>query len=311
FREDPVRMLRAIRHGTRLGFEIEEGTRKALHSERDEILKANPARLLEEFYKDLAGGCAREYFQTLHDYKFLQVLVPALTAAFRKRGARAGKALFFDTLERLDDLYHAKQEITHAQSLAAFFSPLILPVTKIVEEFDDESHAVPEPFQEALQPALENLKIYRRDAERLWHILGAWPRLAKGFERGHLPRALTRRQYFRDAIEVFGLLNEPSPELEEFLEYGRGEIPPEDEQIPDPQEKGRRRRGPRRGHGRKSGGGRDAGDPGKDSRSDSDSDDRKKSSRKKSSAGSKSSGSRSKKAAKKSSKKSGGRKRSR
>ncbi len=251
FREDPVRMLRAIRHGTRLDFEIEEATHKSLLSEREEILKANPARLLEEFYKDLASGSSRAFFDVLHQYKFLQILMPALHASFRKRGARAGKTLFFDTLARLDETSLQGHAISHAMGLAALFSPIIVPVAEEVAQLEDESHAVPEPFQEALQPALENLKIYRRDAERLWHILGAWPRLARGYERGTLPRTLTRRQYFPDAIEVFGLLTEPSPDLDDFLEYARAEIPPLNEQIPDPVDTSRRRRrrrpGPRGG----------------------------------------------------------------
>ena len=161
FREDPVRMLRVIRHATRLDFEIEAETRRALTTQQDEILKANAARLLEEFYKDLSSGRSRAFFDELHRTGFLSLLVEPLVTTFKQRGERAGKALFFESLERLDRLSEEGIEITHPLGLAALLSPLILPVTRKLAGRGDE--AEPEPFQKALSPVFTRLKIYRRD----------------------------------------------------------------------------------------------------------------------------------------------------
>lgn len=243
FREDPVRMLRAIRHATRLGFEISDDTHDALESERDEILKANSARLLEEFYKDLSGGKSTDYFRTLHESKFLTTLVPELTKSFRKRGERAGEALFYESLERLDELKFQGVEITHAIGLAALFSPLILPVARTLEDGKSPGATPYEAYQEALGPALTHLRIYRRDSERLWHILGAWTRVALAFERDSIPQSLLKRQYFPEAIEIFGLLSDSSAALESFVEFARTQIPPLEEQVADPDtEPGRKKR---------------------------------------------------------------------
>src|SRR5438105_3962013 len=48
FREDPVRMMRAIEFASRLNFAIEEGTYAAIVRHRNEILKASPPRVSEE-----------------------------------------------------------------------------------------------------------------------------------------------------------------------------------------------------------------------------------------------------------------------
>src|SRR6266480_3472254 len=48
FREDPVRMMRAIEFASRLGFEIEPATYDAILRHRNEILKASPPRVSEE-----------------------------------------------------------------------------------------------------------------------------------------------------------------------------------------------------------------------------------------------------------------------
>jgi len=253
FREDPVRMLRAIRHATRLGFEIERETRRALESEREEILKANEARLLEEFYKDLASGRSRPYFEELDATGFLELLLPSLTATFRRRGARRGRALLQESLERLDERHARGEEISHVLGLAALLSPLIVPVTETLGGSGNEPN--PEPFREALMPALERVRVYRRDAERLWHVLGAWGRLERAMERESIPKSLSRRHYFPEALDVFELLSEPSDELDAFLELGRS-LPPPTEEPPEP--KRRPRRGGR-GRGRGGRGGEGSG----------------------------------------------------
>jgi poly(A) polymerase len=46
FREDPVRMLRAVEFASRLDFEIEPETYDAIIRHRNEILKASPPRIL-------------------------------------------------------------------------------------------------------------------------------------------------------------------------------------------------------------------------------------------------------------------------
>lgn len=56
FREDPVRMMRALEYGARLGFEIEAATAAAIRSCRDEIVEASPARLSYELFEALRSG---------------------------------------------------------------------------------------------------------------------------------------------------------------------------------------------------------------------------------------------------------------
>src|SRR5947209_3199096 len=59
FREDPVRMMRAIEFASRLGFQIEEKTWEALGRHRNDILKASPPRVSEEILELLRRGWSR------------------------------------------------------------------------------------------------------------------------------------------------------------------------------------------------------------------------------------------------------------
>lgn len=240
FREDPVRMTRTLRHAARLGFRLETETRRALDSERDEIYKANSARLIEEIYKDLASGCATRFFADLHEHEFLKMLMPDLVATFRRRGERSGKALLFDCLERVDQNRAEGREVTHAQGLAALLAPLILPIAREVEGNPSDG-SVADVFQEQLEPLFRKMKVYRRDQERLWHVLGAWPRLQRAIDRGTIPQSLRQRHYLPEAAEIIRILEEPSEAVDEFVAEVRA-LPP----VPAPKDDGRRgRRRPR------------------------------------------------------------------
>ena len=65
YREDPVRMLRAIRFKAKLGFEIEENTREAITEFGYLLQDIPPARLFEEVLKLFMSGYAQEAFTGL------------------------------------------------------------------------------------------------------------------------------------------------------------------------------------------------------------------------------------------------------
>lgn len=88
FREDPVRMLRAVRFASRLGFRIEPGTRKAIARHFGDIALASPARLLEEIYKLFAFHSGEAAFFLLWELKLLSVLIPEVDAYVKHSGGR-------------------------------------------------------------------------------------------------------------------------------------------------------------------------------------------------------------------------------
>ena len=80
FREDPVRMLRAIKFAARLDFGIGDETYEAILRHRGEITKCAAPRVLEEVYRLLRGGAAARSMELLIETGVAAMLSTRLTA---------------------------------------------------------------------------------------------------------------------------------------------------------------------------------------------------------------------------------------
>lgn len=84
YREDPVRMLRAIRFAAKLGFRIEEKTAAPIRDLAPLLATVPPARLYEEVLKLFHGGYAAETFELLRHYGLFRYLFPLTDEALRR-----------------------------------------------------------------------------------------------------------------------------------------------------------------------------------------------------------------------------------
>ncbi|MBP8807606.1 MAG: polynucleotide adenylyltransferase PcnB [Kofleriaceae bacterium] len=89
FREDPVRMLRAIKFAARCGLTIERETYAALLRQREDIRKSAPPRVVEEVYRLLRGAAARRSIELALEAGVADVLSPFLAALYD--GAQASE----------------------------------------------------------------------------------------------------------------------------------------------------------------------------------------------------------------------------
>src|SRR5262249_5726216 len=102
FREDPVRILRAIKFAARLDFEIDPSTYAAILAHKGEIAKCAPPRVLEEIYRLLRGGAARRSLELLQATGVLTVLIPELHRLLAREGDHVGAERLIQTLDSID-----------------------------------------------------------------------------------------------------------------------------------------------------------------------------------------------------------------
>ena len=101
FQEDPVRMMRAIKFSSRLGFTIERKTGAAMKKYHRCILTAAMPRVCEEVFRLFPYGHSAEAFRQLYEYGLLGDLVPELAAFIDRDGGVKSKT--FDYLKVLDE----------------------------------------------------------------------------------------------------------------------------------------------------------------------------------------------------------------
>lgn len=82
FREDPVRIWRVVRYAARLGFGIAEDIGREIVAQRHLLSACSPARLFEEFCKDLLGPQARPVITGLKDHGILGLILGHSGKAF-------------------------------------------------------------------------------------------------------------------------------------------------------------------------------------------------------------------------------------
>ncbi len=77
YKEDPVRLLRAVRFSAKLGFNIEEKTQTPIIEHADYLGDVPPARRFEEVLKLFLCGYATAVLTKLRDFGLLEYLFPA------------------------------------------------------------------------------------------------------------------------------------------------------------------------------------------------------------------------------------------
>ncbi len=76
FREDPVRMMRAVRFAARLDFKMDWSCRRAIRRHHAEILNASTPRLQEEILRLFGHTCSAGAFRLLWEYRLMSALLP-------------------------------------------------------------------------------------------------------------------------------------------------------------------------------------------------------------------------------------------
>jgi len=79
FREDKLRMLRAVRFAARFGYTIEPETLRAIQKLAPEISQVSAERLRDELTKLLTEGAARRGFELLDETRLLPELLPEIS----------------------------------------------------------------------------------------------------------------------------------------------------------------------------------------------------------------------------------------
>lgn len=148
YREDPVRMLRAVRFAVKLQMEISERTRAPIASLAPLLKDIPPARLFEESLKLMLSGQGLGTYKMLQQYQLLQQLYPV---SFVNGDDPKAEALIHAALANTDERIKEDKRVTPAFLYAAI---LWYPVEQKTQEILTESGL---PFNDAFLMAMNEV----------------------------------------------------------------------------------------------------------------------------------------------------------
>lgn len=199
FREDPVRMLRVVRHSARNGFSIEESCWDCILRNSSLITQSSQVRVFDELKKDLTSGSFLTILSLLNDTGLLEYLLPEL----RENNGKllSAESDFSLCLERIDDAVSQGTEISPT---------VVLAIIALFTAGDsiwlrDLAESLPSSGQlaEHLSSTFTRLTVPRKERERIQLLLSLWGKI-----RATEPRALKPGSYKRATLlpEVISML---------------------------------------------------------------------------------------------------------
>ena len=158
YREDPVRMLRAVRFAAKLGMRISPETAEPIPRLATLLNDIPPARLFEESLKLLQAGYGYE------TYKLFQPLFPTITRYFTENGDSPMERIIEQVLKNTDTRIHNDMRVNPAFLFAAmFWYPLLETAQKIAQESGLTYHdAFALAMNDVLDEACRSLAIPKR-----------------------------------------------------------------------------------------------------------------------------------------------------
>lgn len=215
YREDPVRMLRAIRFAAKLGFRIHAASERPLESLASLLQDIPPARLFEEVLKLFLGGCALQTFELMRHYGLFGQLFPQTEDSLSHEEGGFPLTFVAQAMANTDARVAEGKPVTPAFLFAALlWEPVRVRAARLRTAGSDEAQALQEAAEEVLQRQTERVAIPRRFAVPMREIWLMQARLAR--RRGRRVWRLLEHPRFRAGYD-FLVLRAAAGEAEEEL----------------------------------------------------------------------------------------------
>jgi len=218
YREDPVRMIRAVRFAVKLGFSIEPATDKAIF-EMAPLLKGIPAaRLYDEVLKLFLSGKAVQTFEMLRHYGLFEILFPLPDKCLDSEENNFPRMFIARALENSDKRIAEQKTVTPYFLLAAFlWESVQANAREKINKGENESFAYQNAASEVLSQQVKSISMPKRVTQSMREVWLLQSRFNKRV--GIRPARLLEHPRFRAAYDFLLLRAETGGADKELAEW--------------------------------------------------------------------------------------------
>jgi poly(A) polymerase len=218
YREDPVRMLRAIRFAAKLGMRIHTDSDKPIYELAGLLEIISPARLFEEVLKLFHAGSALQTFEMLRKYGLFKTLFPQTERALAKEEQGFPHLLLVKALANTDNRINEGKSVNPAFLFAALlWEPMCAERKVLSEQGLSAMEATHAATDNVLRWQREHTTIPRRHSLMIREIYTMQLRLLR--RSGKRAVLLLEHPRFRAAYDFLLLRNEAGEELQEEADW--------------------------------------------------------------------------------------------
>jgi len=217
YREDPVRMLRAVRLAAKLDFRIDAAAAAPFAELGGLLAEAAPARLFDESLKMFLAGHGLESFRLLEQCDLLKFMFPA-TARALQRGDEALRALLEQGLANTDARVADGKSVTPAFLFAVLLWGEVRDQARAwIEQGKDGTEAWTRAALHVVAEQCQRVAIPRRFTFTMEEIWSLQPRFEQ-IQRKKVFRLLAHPR-FRAAFDFLLLRGAESPAIHELGQW--------------------------------------------------------------------------------------------
>ena len=245
YREDPVRMLRAVRFAAKLGFRLHPATETPIHNLQHLLQDISASRLFEEFMKMFMNGKALQTYHLLQRYGLLRQLFPEASNYLEKDTDNVADKLYSAVFENTDIRISEGKPVTPGFLIAAL---LWLPMIRHAEDHKSNGLAEMDAIQLAsdavISHQINSIAFPRRFTLMAREIWGLQSRLKH--RQGKRPYRLLSHPRFRAAYDFLLLRNQAGEAVQELVDWWTGYMEKNMDQVINHSAHGRRTKTRRR-----------------------------------------------------------------
>lgn len=206
---DPARMMRVVRHATRIDFTVDNETWQTILKHRNKIHLCPVSRIRDELFKDLSGGASSKWMKRAMDCRLFFEIYPCYLYLLDKE--EEDKDLLLNIMAVIDRLRGRGIVLPESVLLALSLIPWAqhyFPKLATRQKSLNFAYSLSRSIRERLEQEMAHLSLKRLVRAHIAGLISRLPLFAAYDNGKNWPAHLKKKSYFRESSQFYMIYRE-------------------------------------------------------------------------------------------------------